>query len=221
MGSLDQGEVTSASELQDEELLSNPRVKNLFNKFWEEKMTEMTASNKQGKDCKKTACRENVGKIINGGQLVKSPSDTTIYAPVLSKEMQTHKQLQTIDEQTCQQVLSSSPLRRLNDNIDLPATDINHIVLNFVDTMRLEHDSSVDLQEKERRKASDGNQNQDLQAARDRATKAIVEAEKFKATIAQPGSSDLYSGVQNDFLTNVQQPIGFAETTTIGNAGNA
>ena len=46
------GDVNSASELNDEELLSNLRVKNLFNKFWEEKMSQMKAAGKQVENVK-------------------------------------------------------------------------------------------------------------------------------------------------------------------------
>ena len=56
--------------LSDKELANMPQVKNLFNKFWEEKMKEI-----------------DKGETINSKQqeFIKSPSDTTIYALTLVK----------------------------------------------------------------------------------------------------------------------------------------
>ena len=69
------GGPSSASDLEDEELLKNPRVKSLFNKFWDEKMKEMTKSN--GSKGGKLQCKNP--------SVIKSPSDTTIYVPALNK----------------------------------------------------------------------------------------------------------------------------------------
>ena len=63
-------EIQAANQLTDEQLANLPRVRNLFNQFWTEKMQEL---NKEG---------EKGSKSIN---FVKSPSDTMIYAPALMK----------------------------------------------------------------------------------------------------------------------------------------
>ena len=68
-----------AEDLEEEQLLRNPRVKNLFNKLWDEKMKEM---NKSGNNKHKAA---NGKGHLTGNNVVKSPSDTTIYAPALNK----------------------------------------------------------------------------------------------------------------------------------------
>ena len=64
-----------SKQLSDNELANLPRVKNLFNRFWEEKMKELN----KGKDCETTQ---------RSGEFIKLPSDTTIYAPALMRSSQ-------------------------------------------------------------------------------------------------------------------------------------
>ena len=132
-------------ELNDEQILAIPRVKNLFNQFWDEKMKELKTSD---------------GKSLPMNHSIKSPSDTTIYALALQK----------------------SPI---GNN-----TDINHIVLNFVDSIRSQH-RQEDLQEKERRMMSSAVTVPGLEEAESRTRKAVIEAEKFRATIAEPEKGTL------------------------------
>ena len=60
-------------EMTDEQILGLPRVKNLFNQFWEEKMKEINNSG-NGKQSGEVNVRGT-----NGSPVIKSPSDTTIY----------------------------------------------------------------------------------------------------------------------------------------------
>ena len=116
----------ATDKLTDDELASVPRVKNLFNKFWEEKVHELKR-NEQGNKGKQSC-------------FVKSPSDTTIYAPALVK---------------------SSQDDRVRINVETnKGTNVNELVSNFVDAVCLEQsqtnqlsdrviDSPPNLQEKE------------------------------------------------------------------------
>ena len=89
---------------------------------------------------------------------VKSPSDTTIYAPALKQTSQV-----------------------INQN------EVNNLVSNFVDTVRLQQkQSEMDLQEKERHKASSERQDFGFEEARAKADCPVLEAEKFRASIANP-----------------------------------
>ena len=62
------------------------------------------------------------------------------------------------------------------------------MVNNFVDAVRMEHEmDQMDMRERERRCASEANEEvQLLEDAKTRSNRAVVEAERFKATIAQP-----------------------------------
>ena len=122
--------ITETDHLSDQELANLPRVRNLFNQFWAEKMKEIEGrtNTKEGKN-----------------SFLKLPSDTTIYAPALNRGS------------------PSANVDKLNHGCQ-PETmshgNINHIgsiVSDFVDSVRIEHSSQAanrDLQEKERRKAS-------------------------------------------------------------------
>ena len=123
-------------------------------------------------------------------KIVKSPSDTTIYTPTLRKQNHAHF---IIIPQLNQEMIE----RGINDNTS-----------NFVESIhnnqrRVEQQQ---LMEKERRLSSElvipG-----CQEAEERASQAIIEAEKFKASIAELGTSldkhnsllveQLASGVNN------------------------
>ena len=78
---------TSATlNLTDEQLATHPRVRSLFDQFWNEKMKEIDR-NREGKNTKDRNKSGNKNKHKNLGNignpavnmLIKSPSDTTIY----------------------------------------------------------------------------------------------------------------------------------------------
>ena len=101
-------------------------------------------------------------KLISQQQ-IKSPLDTTIYAPALVK----------------------SPVQNQNN------LQVNDMISEFVDNMRMEH--SQDLQERERQRASTSDVVPRLEEAKDHNDKAILETEKFKATISNPGMGEMLS----------------------------
>ena len=99
---------------------------------------------------------------------MKSPSDTTIYAPALAKSP----------------LVINQGLDRTNQR-NATAPDVTEVISSFVDSMRLEQ------QEKERRRSSTDDSNVGPKGeARTRAGKAVLEAEKFRASVANPGMPD-------------------------------
>ena len=127
-----------------------------------------------------TSQEVNISKTIqNQSQHIKFPSDTTIYAPALNK---------VISPVVCGTIYNEP--------------NMNQIVSDFVDTMPLEHrqeEMSASLQEKERRRASmEQTEETPFDRAREKSTKSVVEAEKFKAMIGQPNA-----GRHLDFLQTI------------------
>ena len=194
------GEITQ--QLTDEELANNPRVKNLFNLFWEEKMKEMKRSEETGRksdsDGAGKADEGNLKTKKSAGQspLIKSPSDTTIYAPALKQKLN--------------KPIDGLPVVLENELPEGNQSQINQMISNFVDNVRLEQvnrDNVVDLQERERRKASSAPQqsNEDLEDAQSRASRAVIEAEKFRASLVNPGMLEsVPQAFDNQLLT--QEP---------------
>ena len=161
--------VTSAEQLSDEQLVSLLRVKNLFNKFWEEKMSALNKGKVPMSDKDKQA-------------FVKSPSDTTIYAPALKRTSQV-----------------------INQN------EVNNLVSNFVDTVRLQQkQSEMDLQEKEQHKASSERQDFGFEEARAKADRTVLEAEKFRPSIANPDPGMVENNPESSLLSNIGGRVNLA-----------
>ena len=133
-------------DLTDEELVNLPCVKNLFNKFWDEKMKEMN----KGQNSK------------NSQEFIKSPSDTTIYVPALAKSPPQNlvTVMNVLDKNGSNQAKGRSS-HELHEPSEPPLqihTDVDNMVSNFVDSVRIEQrQGELDLQEKERRLSSKGN----------------------------------------------------------------
>ena len=166
--------------LSDEELVNMPRVKNLFNKFWEEKMKELNGSKGEKAQNKAT-----------GGDFIKSPSDTMIYVPALMKSPPIVKNL----DKTLATTLNDS------DKIGINEVMVNNIVSDFVDAVRLEQqgrEDRIDLQEKERRRASVSSEVLGQEDARLQMDNAVNEAEKFRASVAASNP-----GMEQHFDSNI------------------
>ena len=78
-------DLSSASDLADDKILQLPCVKNLFNRFWDEKMKEISNSGNKGNNIREKKT-DNGQKQKGASPLIKSPSDTTIYAPAINKK---------------------------------------------------------------------------------------------------------------------------------------
>ena len=146
--------VEEAKSLTDDKLASLPRVRNLFNQFWAEKMQELST---EGEKQNKTS------------NLVKSPSDTTIYTPALARlPLVNHDKC--VNHGNLQELSAPSQILSQKDSV-------NDIISYFVDNVRIEQCQS-ELQEKERCKSS-VNQDSSLSDARLKVEKALLETEKF------------------------------------------
>ena len=174
----------------EERLLENPHLKNLFNKFFEEKLKEVVKSHgglmvaqpgtSQG-DAKinqgSINCSNNRVIASNAQDLtnhkVKSPSDTTLYRPALAakKRMDFGNGLK----------ISGC------ENTHLEGDTVLNKINDFVAGMRLEQE-----QREAAPRASGGRSttvsmlDPEFQEAEKRVETSILEAEKFKATVANP-----------------------------------
>ena len=148
--------------LTDDQLANLPRVRDLFNQFWAEKMKEL---NHEGEKATKSSMN-----------FVKSPSDTTIYVPTLMRLPQCNhdKHQSRVEPQTCNLAGVES------------GSVVNEIISDFVDNVRIEQfQNKLQLQEKEKRKASIS-QEDGFKEARSKTERAVLEAEKFRANISAP-----------------------------------
>ena len=132
-----------------------------------------------------------------GNSFMKSPSDTTINAPAFMKSP-----LNT-DMLVCnkpQQVVDSQHLQYPVGQAD--EANMDNMISNFVDKMRIKQRGAEDaLREKKRCLSSQGKeQNPGLAEAMDRAGKVVIEAEKFRASIADPDPGML---AINDVIPNI------------------
>ena len=118
------------------------------------------------------------GKTINQ---IKSPSDTTIYAPALAKGT-------SVSPLLLQRIQNSHSTER-SGKIGGQSPDIIDQISNFVENMRIrsEADRGTDHTPGRRRESPDDRLEEDPRAL---ATEAIVEAEKFRANINTPKGND-------------------------------
>ena len=116
-------------ELTDKELANNPRVKSLFNQFWEEKMKELKRTD-SGKEMSTqvvgSSRQERLENNVNRSPQIKSPSDTTNYAPTLKQKMNKGQVNLT----------QGTEVEQYNES----SNGINQMISNFVDNIRLEQD---------------------------------------------------------------------------------
>ena len=75
------GQNLTLDQMTEEQILSNPSVGNILSKLIDEKI-EKRLANKTGHE---SETGNNNGKFNSPARLVKSPSDTTLYAPALRK----------------------------------------------------------------------------------------------------------------------------------------
>ena len=225
-----------AQELTDDKLRNLPRVKSLFEQFWEEKMKEIGGKGEE--NTKKLFVSNESGKRCRTSPMVKSPSNTTIYVPALAKnQIQIPAVMNplVVERHAVEGTVVS---RDKEITVHVPSNgcdNVNQIISDFVDNLRVEHDSGngnggeasrlpdVDddgnlLVDHERRRASVCADN-GFEEAQSRAKKAVLKAERFKATVANPGMDmGKFDNLQVDYQQSgfggprpVQQPTHGAE----------
>ena len=161
--------------MADEDLVEHPRFRNLFNKMFDARMKETSG---KGNDTDKLPRNGNQNK-----DFVKSPSDTTIYAPALKRNTTGGSKANS------PQIIRQSFV--VQGDVSSQG-DVPNIVSNFVDAVRVEHEqerqqANAVLMERERRRSQDPCFPEGLENAQNRSKNAILEAEKFTASAAKPG----------------------------------
>ena len=241
--------VRAACESSDEELLQNPNIRTLLNKMLDEKLekefakrmgetsqltilTEAPVSNtmvQKSPVVKKTQGQNsnnklNCGKNSNvnrnvGSQIVKFPLDTTVYAPALTKQVNSPPNLN---------FLSGERVMMDKTSRDVMA---NQNIANFVEAVRQEqrenhnkqHQPSINVDEDDdeiefqpRSRKSEGNVPGYAQV-QDKTGKVILEAEKFKASVEKPtGKTNMrFMTRPSNGSENVE--LGMFETVGIAN----
>ena len=148
---------------------NDPRVKRLLNELMSEKEQEVK-SKKQKKRDKSNNLKEN---------LIKSPSDTTIYAPALNKEFSSPN--------NARGGLSPSMQRHINNT---HASEVMDEISDFVEKVRRErHTEQVAGTSTERTSARGDEPPRNSTADEPRRTVAdeiVIQAEKFKSSIIPP-----------------------------------
>ena len=179
--------------LDDEQLANHPRVMNLFNQFWQEKMKELgsdgmpkSRTHETYSSNKPRAKLTKQGGFIQLPPAVKSPSDTTIFAPALNKVNKRNDQNDQViyNPRTALQNIREEDESSQN----LQNAEINPLISDFVETVRIEQrQEELNLMDKERHRVSMDDPLPGYEEVKDRSSKTVVEAEKFKASIVNPG----------------------------------
>ena len=198
--------VTGASMDEEQIMKQNPSLRRLFNHFLNKRIKQAENNGESSKSTLLTGLtpsnkNDGKGKIIQKDRaIVKSPSDTTIYMPALNKQLKQvdiNKNLNTRENE--------------RENNQSRMTDMTNRVSNFVEAVRME-------QAQQEQEPDDARQEQiqmrsevnipGYDAAKQKSERAVIEAEKFKATIATPAGRSPMNYVQgncgdNDRLINV------------------
>ena len=160
----------------------NPNVHSILNKLLDEKLKQYLSEGEVQKDkqLESSKVKRNVNHVSS--QVIKSPSDTTIYAPALQRQM------------------NSIGTNEGNKTCFIPTQDQ---ISDFVGTVRKQTAGVAGGGDDEqmavhRLKEGDGNPNT---LAKKKADECILDAEKYKATLATPPGNSFDS--MN--IENVQQ----------------
>ena len=227
------------NQLSEDKLANNPVIQRMIQKFFQDQFKNM--ENRGNNKESNVQIFDNTGK--GNGQIptLKSPSDTTMYAPALQKKLtptqnvgigmnlsfQGDQHLRFMNDQEPVFVLDGiahqchSHDSEVVDHVNRVVSDIVHdhdetrrvsttvlrnlsqnltnlqLVSNFVDAVRLEQHPQDADRDRSRRKSD--YTAVDLETAQEKADRAIIEAEKFRATVEPPGN------FSNKFLTQVTQ----------------
>ena len=184
---------------QPEAVRSNNPFMMMMEDFFEKKFKDMEAQAHQSHVNVKQAAGNQ--KSLNGNTMnrqnvnkdIKSPSDTTIYAPALQKKLTPQAKL-TQDELMDSYLIQSCEPTIENEN--------EMMISNFVgnvrrqqhpeDTERVDMDTMRDLS-RMRSEAAAAN----LKEAQIRAERGMQEAEKFQANVETPGMVDVFNLPKN------------------------
>ena len=198
----------------EERIMNNPIMQKMMQKFFDERMKNMRNTQGKGKGGVVKSSKNLVNKC-SGHPTVKSPSDTTIYAPALQKKVLSPVQFignaieqgQPVIREAMQMNGASNCQNRNecvqrnegfsgNENHTITGFENLGLVTNGNDNQMID-DSIRQFVEAVRLESHPGDQatvekrksngnNPELDIARNRAEHALIEAEKFKAAVEQP-----------------------------------
>ena len=225
---------TSSSNFADEQtIMNNPHLHKLLNKMLDErikiatsgecslsqllskmtptnsadKMENVNKVNKDGSDKKKKTGKQ--GMSIN---VVKSPSDTTIYAPALKRI--TRPVIDgnigiNLDVEKTRSIVNKQPQTTTKENNISKEPELISKISNFVDQLRIEFDSE----------GNDSDEQQTQQMARPRSSinapgleeaqkrmEQAIETEKFQAAVERPPSMSYNYNTEQDVIQSMNEP---------------
>ena len=214
--------VNQISQMSKEQLASNPVIQRMMQKFFKDQFKNLQMDQPAGKGTgKKSMDFKSAKDKIPQTRVIKSPSDTTIYAPAMQQRITPNEERVVIlnsgqgtvrnvvlsGERPIQSVMLQDD-RHLQNDFKVNKTDIagtlqhvvnpTHVVntnqiSDFVENVRVQQ--HPEDQEVNRRCSDMAAAN--LEEAQRRAERSILEAEKFKASIEAPGLCN------NEFLPNM------------------
>ena len=200
------------------------RLMRLMDKMMDDKLTKIIKSvQAESKGKEKTTPIKRSGKVTN----VKSPSDTTLYQPAFKKKVDENGKLMngvTLQVVSDREKINNDKLINWDTSVSVNMADkggsnksgqVENVIANFVDTLRIEH---------EQKNKDDGSREKMVQRpiqqadeewtqARDRTDQRILDAERFRATVANPtqGNGDILPPfVQNNNLP-IAAPLAMGE----------
>ena len=139
------------------------------------------------------------GKGFNSKNLIKSPSDTTLYTPALKQVLETNlvspvmkgrvleeELSQDIESSIAQKINEGKPLGE-TDNTTKFAKDLTTQIIQFIEGIRFGETSKEFNQQRDEQPTNSASQE-----GRSKAGNLILDAEHFRATInSPPGNSEL------------------------------
>ena len=188
--------VSSASLTEEELMMNNPHLKKLLNRMLDERIKEAQNKGESSSSCilsgmapqvEGSQVNQKVNKKKQNAGIVKSPSDTTIYVPALQKARVKNSNLTALPFDNVPMV---NRQQKMQCNTNYPAnTEMIAKISNFVDQICL------DQQQEEQHEMQIAQSSLQIRSSvnvpgyeevQHRMEPALVEAEKFKATVEKP-----------------------------------
>ena len=216
-------ELTAADMMKN--MMENPQLRQIFNEMIDERVKDKTQKNQKSNSDKETGRKGLNKERVNN--IVKSPSDTTIYAPALkltpnklltadgNVQLPVH---QNVNNQMGMPIMMQRNEMAVNEQIAVnnhqnPEQMIQNIS-NFVDNIRLENEGTEDIRRVRQASPQPGTSqqwndsddklqhknytNDKMRDAGKRADAMVIEAEKYKASIENKAAGKQYKDSSDD-----------------------
>ena len=214
-GTSGQGQTDVRTVEQITKTVENQALKTMMKKFFEDQFKdlreEMTKQQdqiagrvKEGRQIKEKQTNRN--KTLDGtlvlneeratktlcknSEFIKSPSDTTVYVPALQKKLMPEG---FIGSQIVNESNRDMAQAKTSTGNDLSFNQ-EDLISNFVDAVRMQqHPDDVTAQDRRRSELITA----ELEQAQKKAQKAVLEAEKFRVQVEQPGAVNSVDNLGN------------------------